>query len=89
MTEALIALGSAFITGVLSLAGVVITNNRSNNKMQNEMKTAQAVTNEQIKELRKEVNAHNNFAQRVPVLEEKLKSVTRRVDDLERYHKPN
>lgn len=89
MTEALIAAGAAIITGVLSLVGVMITNSRSNNKMQSEMKTAQAVTNERIEELRKEVNAHNNFAQRVPVLEEKLKSVNRRLDDLEGYHKPN
>lgn len=89
MTEALIAAGAAIVTGILSLVGVMITNSRSNNKMQSEMKTAQAVTNERIEELRKEVSAHNNFAQRVPVLEEKLKSVNRRLDDLERYHKPN
>lgn len=89
MIEALIAGGSSIIVGLLALAGVVITNSRSNNKMQNEMKTNQAVTKEQINELTREVRMHNDFAQRIPVIEEKVKSINRRIADLEEFHKPN
>ena len=87
MAEALIAAGSAIVVGVLSLVGVMITNNRANNKMQNEMKTSQAVTDERIGELTREVRLHNDFAQRVPVIEEHLMAVDRRLKDLEEYHK--
>ena len=89
MTESLIAAGSAVIVGVLSLIGVIITNNRANNKMQNKMTTAQAVTDERISELTREVRVHNNFAQRVPVIEEQIKVANHRLADLEELHKPN
>lgn len=89
MSEALISAGAAIAVGLLSLIGVIITNSRSNNKMQNSMKTAQAVTDEQIKELTREVRLHNNFAQRIPVLEEQVRVVNHRVADLEEIHKPN
>lgn len=89
MSEALISAGAAIAVGLLSLIGVIITNSRSNNKMQSSMKTAQAVTDEQIKELTREVRLHNNFAQRIPVLEEQVRVVNHRVADLEEIHKPN
>ncbi len=89
MIEALIAAGSSIIVGILALVGVMVTNSRSNNKMQNEMKTNQAVTKEQINELTREVRMHNDFAQRIPVIEEKVKSINRRIADLEEFHKPN
>ena len=88
MTEALISAGAAIVVGVLSLVGVMITNSRSNNKMQNEMKTSQAVTDERISELTREVRLHNNLAQRIPVIEEQIKVVNRRVGNLEQLHKP-
>ena len=88
MTEALISAGSAIVVGILSLIGVMITNSRSNSKMQNEMKTSQAVTDERISELTREVRLHNNFAQRIPVIEEQIKVVNHRVGDLEQSHKP-
>lgn len=47
------------------------------------MRTAQAVTDTKIEELTREVRLHNNFAQRVPVLEERVKVVNHRLDDLE------
>ena len=89
MSEALISAGAAIAVGLLSLIGVIITNSRSNNKMQSSMKTAQAVTDEQIKELTREVRLHDNFAQRIPVLEEQVRVVNHRVADLEEIHKPN
>lgn len=72
MTEALIAAGAAIVVGVLSLIGVMITNSRANNKMQNEMKTSQAVTEEKLTELTREVRTHNDFASRIPVIEESV-----------------
>ncbi len=83
MNEALIAAGGSVIVGLLSLIGVVITNSRSNNKMQNGIKTAQAVTDERISELTREVRKHNNFAERIPVIEEKIRVANHRIDDLE------
>lgn len=88
MIEAIIAAGAAIIVGVFSLVGVMITNSRSNDKMQNEMKTAQAVTDERIDELTREVRLHNDFARRIPVIEEQIKVTSRRLSDLEEYHKP-
>lgn len=87
--EALISAGAAIIVGVLSLIGVMITNSRSNSKTQNEMKISQAVTNEKIEELTREVRKHNDFARRIPVVEEKIKVVNHRLADLEEFHKPN
>lgn len=88
MTEALISAGAAVVVGLLSLVGVMITNSRANSKMQNEIKTSQAVTDERISELTREVRLHNNFAQRIPVIEEQIKVVNQRVGNLEQLHKP-
>lgn len=89
MTEALISAGAAIVVGLLSLVGVMITNSRSNSKMQNDIKTSQAVTDERISELTREVRMHNDFARRIPVIEEQLKVANHRVSDLEELHKPN
>lgn len=89
MTEALISAGAAIIVGVLSLVGVMITNSRANSKMQNDIKTAQAVTDERISELTREVRLHNDFARRIPVIEEQIRVANHRVSDLEELHKPN
>lgn len=89
MTEALISAGSAVIVGMLSLVGVIISNNRANSKMQSDIRTAQAVTDERISELTREVRLHNNFAQRIPVIEEQIRVANHRVADLEEIHKPN
>lgn len=71
--EAVIA---AAITGVVTLAGVLIANSR-----------AQAVTDTKIEELTREVREHNNFAHRMPVVEEQIKSMNHRLKALEEYHK--
>lgn len=89
MGETLITAIATIVVGVLSLIGVVISNNRYNNKMQFNMKTAQAVTDEKISELTREVRAHNGFAEKIPVIEEKIKVINHRIDNLEGYHKPN
>ena len=89
MTEVLVTAGATIIVGFLSFLGVVITNKRYNDNIQNNMKTAQAVTDEKISELTREVRLHNDFAERIPVIEEKIRVVNRRIDNLEEYHKPN
>lgn len=80
---------AAIITGVLSLIGVVISNLASNAKMSKELEKAQAVTDTKIEELTREVREHNNFARRVPVLEEKAKVADHRISDLEHINNQN
>lgn len=74
---------SAVITGVLALAGVIITNVSSNKKIEKKLEIAQAVTDCKIDELTREVREHNNFAHRVPVMEEQIKVINHRISDLE------
>ena len=73
----------ALITGGLSLIGVIITSRSNGKKLQQQLEIAQAVTDTEIVELTREVRDHNNFAKRVPVLEEKMKVANHRIDDLE------
>lgn len=78
------AIIGALITGGLALVGVIITNLQSNKKIENKLTTAQAVTDCKIEELTREVREHNNFARRVPVLEEQMKVANHRISDLEK-----
>lgn len=73
----------ALITGGLSLIGVIITSRSSGKKVQQQLEIAQAVTDTKIEELAREVRYHNGFAERLPVLEEKMKVANHRIDDLE------
>lgn len=81
MSEAII---TAIITGALSLMGSLIAMINGNKKITQEMKIAQAVTDTKLGELTREVREHNNFAQRVPVLEEQIRVANHRIEDLER-----
>lgn len=80
MSEAIIV---AIITGGLSLIGVIVSNNRTAQSMDAKLDKQQAITETKLEELTREVRAHNNFAQRVPVLEEQIKVVNHRIADLE------
>ena len=73
----------AIITGGLSLIGVFISNRATANKIQQQIVVNQAVTDTKIEELTREVREHNNFARRVPVVEEKIKVINHRLEDLE------
>ena len=68
---------TAMITGAITLVGVLITNSRS-----------QAVVETKVEELTREVREHNHFAKRMPVVEEQIKVINHRLDDLEGFHKP-
>lgn len=77
------AIAVALITGGLSLIGVVITCVVTSKKSEKAAAVAQAVTETKIDELTREVRAHNNFAQRMPVVEEQIKVINHRLSDLE------
>ena len=85
MSEAIIV---ALITGGLSLVGVVITCLATAKKNETAMKVSQAVTDTKIEELTREVRAHNNFAQRMPVVEQQIKNINDDIKELKGYHKP-
>ena len=74
----------AIITGGLSLIGVVWSNRAAASRTQANIRTAQAVTDTKLEELTREVREHNNFARRVPVLEEQIKVANHRIEDLEK-----
>lgn len=76
MTEMLGLIG-AIVTGVLSLLGVIITNNNSNRKVENQIQMAQAITDTKLENLTEEVKKHNEFATKIPVMEN-------RIDNLEK-----
>ena len=81
MSEAVIV---ALITGGLALLGTIITVIATNSATRQEMRVNMAVMDEKISELTREVRKHNDFAQRVPVLEEKISVANHRIEDLER-----
>lgn len=70
MMDSIIA---AVITGGVTLLGVILANGK-----------AQAVTETKLDELTREVREHNNFAKRMPVVEEQIKVINHRIEDLER-----
>ena len=93
MSEAWIGLLASVLVGVLSLVGVVYSNRSSTKVMMEQLKAhseasdaklekAQAVTDTKLENLTAEVRKHNSFAERVPVLEEKIKVANKRLDDL-------
>ena len=77
----------AIITGGLSLAGVVITTLATAKKSEKNQAVAQAVMDTKLDELTREVREHNGFAQKMPVLQQEVHDIDRRVTVLEQYHK--
>ena len=75
---------ASLITGLLSLAGVMLSNLLSERRRESALRTAQAVTDEQLRELTREVREHNHFARRMPVVEEQIKVINHRLEDLEK-----
>ena len=71
--SAMTSIISAILAGAVTLIGVLIANSKS-----------QAVTDTKLEELTREVREHNNFARRVPILEEQMKVANHRIADLEK-----
>ena len=67
---------TALITGGITLCGVLISNSKS-----------QAVMEERVNELTREVREHNNFAKRMPVVEEQIADMKKNISELWEYHK--
>ena len=92
MSEAVVV---AVITGLLAVVAEIVIAVLNNKAMLKEMEKqsaladarlekSQAITDTKLEELTREVRAHNQFAQRIPVLEEKIAVANHRIDDLER-----
>lgn len=81
MTEAIIV---ALITGAVSLVGTVMTVLMTSRKTEENMKVSQAVTDTKLDNLTREVRQHNNFAQKIPVMEEQIRVINHRIEDLEK-----
>ena len=85
MSEAILI---SLITGGLSFAGVLVSNFNGNKKLVNDIKLEitkyQAVTDTKLEELTREVREHNNFAQRMPVVENDIKHIE---EEIKSYHK--
>ncbi len=75
---------SSIIVGVLALVGVIVTNVSSNKTVEQKIVTSQEVMKAEVTNLRKEVEKHNNFASRIPVVEEQIKVINHRINDLEK-----
>ncbi len=80
MSEAVLV---TLIGSGLSLLGVVFTNYQSNKKIESALDKKQAVTDEKITELTREVREHNNFAKRMPVVELQIKNIEEKIKKLE------
>lgn len=81
MSEAIIV---AIITGLISLTGTVLTIRMTTKKQNEEFHVNQAVIQTEMRELTREVRTHNDFARRVPVLEEQMRVANQRITELER-----
>lgn len=81
------AIITSLITGVLTFCGVLVNNLSNNKKVVNDIKIEvtknQAITDTKIDELTREVREHNEFARRIPVVEEQIKVINHRIKDLE------
>ena len=73
----------ALVTAGAAILSNVILSNKNSREIDHKLETHQAVTDTKLEELTREVREHNNFARRIPVLEEQIKVANHRIDDLE------
>lgn len=73
----------ALITAGAALIGTILTCWLASKKTEQNIRVNQAVTDTKIDELTREVREHNGFARRMPVVEEQIKVINHRIDDLE------
>lgn len=83
VAAAVISAAASVTVGLLTLMGVIITNNRVNRDIEQKIAVAQAITDTKLAELTREVREHNLLAKRVPVVEEQMKAVNHRITDIE------
>ena len=73
---------SAAITGGLALIGVIITTMQSSRKIERKLEIHQAVVDQKIEDLTREVREHNNFAKRMPALEQRVQGMDEKINIL-------
>lgn len=87
---ALIGAGASIIVEIIVFLGVIVNNKKSsekiNTEIQHKLETHQAVTDTKLDELTREVREHNGFAKRMPVVEEQIKVINHRLNDLEHHN---
>ena len=84
MAETLISAAAAIIVGLLSFFGALIAGKRSGREMKRRIDVAQAVTDTKLEELTREVRELNASAKNLPVIEERIRSLDRRVREVEK-----
>lgn len=77
----------ALVTAGAAIMSNVILSNKNSREIDHKLETHQAVTDTKLDELTREVREHNNFARRMPVVEEQIKVANHRIEDLENEHK--
>ena len=85
----MVEISVAIITAVATIITVILTNGQHAKEMNAKLDKAQTVTETKLEELTREVREHNGFARRMPVVEEQIKVINHRVEDLEGYHRAN
>lgn len=80
--EPWLVFAGTIITAAGSIIAVVLTNNRANREIISRMESSDAVQEEKIAELTREVRKHNNFAERVPVLEGDMKVLKEQIKNI-------
>lgn len=75
----IITAAASITVSIISLIGVIITTRASTSKIQNELKINNAVQDERIQELTREVRLHNSFAERIPVIEQRITALEKNV----------
>ncbi len=83
ITIALITATGSILASIITVISVIITSNKNNAAVDAKLDKQQAVIETKIEELTREVREHNNFARRMPVVEEKIAVANHRIDDLE------
>lgn len=83
MNEAIIV---ALVTGACAIISNIVTSHKASREIDHKLEVHQAVTDTKLEELTREVRKHNNFAERMPVVEQEIKDITKTVDKLQSYH---
>lgn len=74
----------AIVTGICSILGVILASSAASKKLQQQLEISQAVMDTRLENLTNEVRTHNEFARRMPVIEEQIKVINHRIEDLEK-----
>lgn len=80
------AIWAAIIAAAASVVSNIVLSRKQAAEMDHKLEIRQAVTDTKLEELTREVRKHNNFAERMPVVEQEIRDITKNVDRLQSYH---